>query len=235
MTVDEVMKELRQRGSAQTKKTFLRHGAREPFYGVKVADLKVIQKRIKQDHELALALYDTGNSDAMYLAGLVAEPAKMTKAHLERWVKAAYWHMIGEYTVAWVASESPHGWELGRKWIDAKAEGVAAAGWATLGSLTSVTPDADLDLDGLAGLLNQVPKRMGTAANRVKYTMNGFVIAVGCFVAPLAALAKSTAKALGTVAVDMGDTDCKVPVALQYIEKVEAAGRAGKKRKSARC
>ena len=51
----------------------LRHGAKEPFYGVKVGDLKPIQKRIKKDHALALALYDTGVSDAMYLAALIAE------------------------------------------------------------------------------------------------------------------------------------------------------------------
>ena len=84
----------------------MRHGAREPFYGVKVEDLKKLQKRIKKDHALALALYDTGNSDAMYLAGLIAEPAKMKKADLQRWVKNAYWHMLSDCAVALAASVS---------------------------------------------------------------------------------------------------------------------------------
>jgi 3-methyladenine DNA glycosylase AlkD len=85
MTRDDVMAELARLGGEPTKKTLMRHGAREPFFGVKVGDLKVLQKKIKKDHALALALYDTGNSDAMYLAGLVADPAKMTKAQLRRW------------------------------------------------------------------------------------------------------------------------------------------------------
>ena len=73
-TADEVVAELKTLGSESNKKVLVRHGAREPFYGVKIEDLKKIQKRIKKDHDLALALYDTGISDAMYLAGLIADP-----------------------------------------------------------------------------------------------------------------------------------------------------------------
>jgi hypothetical protein len=65
--------------------------------------------------------------------------------------------------------------------------------------------------------------------------MNGFVIAVGTYVAPLLNQAKRAAKAIGTVAVNVGDTACKVPVASAAIEKIEAAGRLGKKRATIRC
>src|SRR3954451_10169094 len=74
MTCDEVMAELKALGSAQTKKTLLRHGAAEPLFGVKIGDMKGILKRVRNDNALALKLYDTGNFDAMYLAGLVADP-----------------------------------------------------------------------------------------------------------------------------------------------------------------
>jgi 3-methyladenine DNA glycosylase AlkD len=235
MTRDDVMAELARHGSEQTKKTFLRHGAREPFFGVKVGDLKVLQKKIKTDHALALALYDTGNSDAMYLAGLVADPPKMTKAHLRRWAKAAYWHMLSCYTVPWVASESPHGRELALEWMGTESEQVAAAGWSTYASLVSITPDAGLDLAEVEGLLGRVQAEIGGAANRVRWAMNNFVVAVGGSVAPLTARAKATAKAVGTVEVDMGDTACQVPDAFASIAKIEAAGRVGRKRKSAAC
>ena len=69
MTVQDILSELAQMGSENTKKIFMRHGAIEPIYGVKVGDLKTIQKIIKKDYQLALDLYATGNSDAMYLAG----------------------------------------------------------------------------------------------------------------------------------------------------------------------
>ncbi|MBA4064726.1 MAG: DNA alkylation repair protein [Isosphaera sp.] len=235
MTAQDVLAELKTLGSEQTKKTFLRHGAREPFFGVRVGDLKVLQKKIKRDHALALALYDTGNSDAMYLAGLVADPPKMTKAQLRRWAKAAYWEMLSCYTVAWVASESPHGRELALEWMAADSEQVASAGWSTYASLVSIKSDTDLDLAEVEKLLGRVRAEIGSAANRVRYCMNNFVIAVGGYVAPLTAKAKAVAKAVGTVEVDMGDTACRVPDAVAAIAKIEALGRVGRKRKMAAC
>ena len=65
--------------------------------------------------------------------------------------------------------------------------------------------------------------------------MNYFVIAVGGYVKPLLKQAKAVARQLGQVTVDMGDTGCKVPAASAYIEKMESAGRIGKKRKTLRC
>src|SRR5436305_14327487 len=94
MTADEVVKELRSLGSESIKKVLLKHGAKEPFFGVKVEELKKIQKRVKMDHELALALYDTGISDAMYLAGLIADDARMTKKNMQSWVKQEYRTML---------------------------------------------------------------------------------------------------------------------------------------------
>lgn len=235
MTLDEVMAELAAKGNAPTKKTLMRHGAKEPFFGVKVADLKVIQKRVKRDHALALALYDTGNSDAMYLAALISEPEKMTKAQLNKWVKAAYWHMLSCYTVAWAAAESRFGRELALEWIGSKKEQVAAAGWSTYASLLSLKPDEELDHDEIVDLLERVEAGIHAAQNRVKYAMNGFVIAVGTYVPGLTAKAKATAKAIGEVQVDMGDTDCNVPDAGAYIDKMIASGRQGKKRKTVMC
>ena len=65
--------------------------------------------------------------------------------------------------------------------------------------------------------------------------MNGFVIGVGCYVAPLSELALQTAEAIGKVECDMGDTACKVPFAPDYIRKVKQRGTIGKKRKTAKC
>lgn len=234
-TAAEIVAELKKLGSESIKKIFLRHGAREPFFGVKVEDMKKIQKRVKKDHALALELYDTGIGDAQYLAGLIADPPKMTKAQLQKWVKTAAWGMVGEYTVPWVASESRFGAELARAWMDSKNEDIAASGWATWSSLVGITPDEDLDLDELVDLLERVQEQIHAAPNRVRYVMNGFVISVGAFVPALTARAKAVARAIGQVEVDMGGTSCQVPDAVTYIQKVEKAGRVGKKRASARC
>ncbi|MEO1260137.1 MAG: DNA alkylation repair protein [Bacteroidota bacterium] len=235
MTVNEIMAELKEYGSEKTKKIFMKHGAKEPFFGVKVGDLKKIVKKVKKNHDLSLALYDTGNGDAMYLAGLIADEKKISKKDLNNWVEKAEWQMISEYTVAWIASESDHGMALALDWIDSEKEHVAACGWSTLSSLMSIKKDEDLDLDKFRGLLDRVKKTIHDQPNRVKYTMNGFVIAAGSFVAELTEQAKKTAEAIGKVNVDMNGTACKVPPAGQYIQKVADMGRVGKKKKMARC
>jgi 3-methyladenine DNA glycosylase AlkD len=235
MNVDDLVAELTTLGNETTKKVLMRHGAREPFFGVKIEDLKKIQKRIKKDHDLALKLYDTGISDAMYLAGLIADPTRMKKTDLQRWVKNASWYMLSDYTVAWVAAESPHGLALAREWIESSKEMIASAGWSTLSGLASIKADEDLDLALFEQLLDRVQSSIATAPNRVRYAMNGFVIAVGSCVVPLGEHAKAVARTLGQVSVDMGGTSCKVPNAREYIDKMEAQGKQGKKRKTAFC
>ena len=132
MTIDEIMQALEAFGNPSTKRTLMRHGAKDPLFGVKVADLKKILKKTKKNYALSLALYDTGNSDAMYLAGLMADEKQMTKADVQKWMAGAYWYYLSEYTVPWVASETPFGYELALEWIESKEEITAACGWQTL-------------------------------------------------------------------------------------------------------
>jgi 3-methyladenine DNA glycosylase AlkD len=235
MTADDILNELKPLGSESYKRTMLRHGAQEPIYGVKIEELQKIRKRIKRDYQLALDLFDTGVYDAMYLAGLIADDLRMTKRDLNRWVKQAKSPTIAEYTVPWVAAEGKHGWELGLEWIESKPEQIAAAGWATISNVLSIKDDAELDLPELKRLLGRVEKTIHNERNRVRYAMNGFVIALGCCVKSLTDAALKTAGKIGKVDVDVGDTSCKVPDAAQYIGKVGQRGTIGKKRKTCKC
>lgn len=235
MTVKEVLKQLEGFGDERTKNTLSKHGAKEPFFGVKVADLKKVLKQTKKNHELSLELYNTGNTDAMYLAGLMADEKKITKKHLNDWVKKAYWQYLSEYTVPWVAAETDHGFELGLKWIKSKKENIAAAGWATLSYYAGVNEDEKLDIDAYSKLLDVVEKDIHKAENRVRYTMNGFVIAIGSYIKSLTGKSKKVATKIGKVSVEMNGTACKVPLATDYIQKIVDKNRVGKKRKTARC
>lgn len=235
MTTADIMKQLEEFGNPSTKKTLMKHGAVEPIFGVKVADLKKILKKTKKNHDLSLSLYETGNSDAMYLAGLMADETQISKTDLEKWVKNAYWSYLSEFTVPWIASETPHGFRLGLKWIKSKKETIASAGWATLSNYASITDDSELDIDTYSDLLDTVGNTIHDAPNRVRYVMNGFVIAMGSFVKPLSKKAQKIAKKIGKVYVDMDGTACKVPLATDYIQKIIDKDRVGKKRKMARC
>jgi len=235
MNVQEVMTELQANGSESIKNIWLKHGIKEPFFGVKIEYLKNIQKKVKTDYELAKGLYATGNADAMYLAGLITDDKKMTRDDLQTWVQQAVSHNISEYTVPWVAGGNPHGFELGLQWIESPEPHIEAAGWATLSGWVAIRPDAELDMQMLKNLLDRVVKKIHTAPNRVRYTMNNFVICVWSYVVPLAADAMEAAGKIGTVMVDMNGTACKVPDAAEQVRKLEARGGLGKKKKMLKC
>jgi hypothetical protein len=235
MTAKEILADLKPLGSASYKKVMANHGVREPFFGVKISELQKIQKRIKKDHQLALDLYETGNYDAMYLAGLIADDARMTKKDLQRWIANATHAPLASFTVPWVAAGSSHGWALALEWIDSKKALTAEAGWQTLRSLVSIKDDSELDLPELKRLLERVRKTIHQAPNDVRSSMNSFVIAVGSYVQPLTDTAIQTAEKIGPVSIDMGNTSCHVPFAPDSIRKVQKRGAIGKKRKSAKC
>jgi hypothetical protein len=234
MNARAILKELEPLGADGYRKILVNHGVTGPCYGVKVEHLKKYQNRIKKDYQLALDLYDTGVYDAMYLAGLIADDDAMTPKDLQRWVDKAC-APLASSTVPWVAAGSPHARNVAVKWVESKKDMEAAAGWATLSCLVAIKEDKDLDVAELKRLLQRVEKEIHKAPNETRYKMNGFVIAVGTYVKPLNGLAKQVAERIGEVTVDMGNTACKVPFALDYIRKMEARGAIGKKRKTVKC
>jgi 3-methyladenine DNA glycosylase AlkD len=235
VTLEEVVKSLQEMGTEQTKQTFIRHGAKEPLFGVKVGDLKKLVKQVKKDQNLTLALYATGNSDAMYLAGLSVDPKTMMKDTLLSWAAQANWYMLSEYTVAGVAAESRFALELSREWIESDQELIAACGWSTYANYISITPDDQLDIDEIRGLLQRIEAIIHEERNRVRYVMNSFVIVAGSSVGSLHQQALKVAAAIGKVDVDVGQTACKVPLASEYIQKVAAAAKLGVKKKTCIC
>ncbi|HLJ54530.1 MAG TPA: DNA alkylation repair protein, partial [Chthonomonadaceae bacterium] len=235
MTAAEILAEIEPLGSESYRKVIRNHGVKDPMFGVKVEDLKKIQKRIKKDYRLALELYETGNYDACYLAGLIADDAAMTKADLQRWAEQANCYPLCESTVAWVAAESRFGREMALQWIESDRETIASCGWATLSGVVAVAADADLDISELRRLLQRVEAAIHSAPNRVRSTMNGFVISVGSYVAPLADVAMQAAERIGKVTVDVGNTACKVAFAPDYILKARQRGSLTKKRKTVKC
>jgi hypothetical protein len=236
MTADQILKELQAMGNESTKKMLMKnHGIKEPCFGVKIGDMKAIVKRVKVDHQLALDLYATGNYDAMYLAGLIADDDKMNKRDLQSWVTKAYGGSLPGSTVAGVAAGGRYGWEMGLKWIDSAKPMVAAAGWATLAGVVALKDDSELDLTAAKKLVARVGKEIQSAPDAVRYEMNGFLISVGCFIAPLKDFALKAGEKIGPVNADLGNNSCQIPFAPDYIRKVEKRGSIGKKRKTMKC
>lgn len=235
MIAKEIIARLEKMGSASIKKVYMNHGAVEPFFGVKVGDMKTIVKEVKQNHKLAMELYASGNSDAMYLAGLISSPKEMTKKDLQLWVENAKWYMHSEYAVAWTAAESDYARELAMEWIASSNELIATAGWATYASYIQVTPNEKLDIKEISALVSQIEKGIAKAPNRVKYVMNGFLIMAGSQLQEVHAQVLAAAKKIGKFEVEMGGTACAVPDAASYIAKTVDKSGFGKKKKTAKC
>lgn len=232
---DEILQELETAGSDSYRNILYNHGVRDPVFGAKVSDMKKIQKVVKKDYELALKLYATRIYDAQYLAGLIADEKRMTPTDLREWARTCNCSAIAASAVAWVAAESNHGREMALEWIDSADEVTCGAGWSTYGGLVALRPDALLDQGELATLVNRIEKTIHEAPNRVRYSMNSFLIALGIHVAPCLDLAVQAGERIGPVSVDMGKTACRVPYAPDYIRKAQARGSTGKKRKTVRC
>lgn len=235
MTAAEIVKQLEELSSDQIKRILMKHGAREPILGVKIEELQKVRKLIKKDHELSVALFDTGIYDAQYLAGLIADEKQMTPEQLKRWLATSNCRAISASAVAWIAAEGPHGYELAREWIESPDEEVASTGWSVLNSWIALKPDSDLDLTELERLMERVEREIHGERNWVRYAMNHYVISAGIYVASLTDKAIAAGERIGKVTVDMGDTECHVPLIAPYIGKAQARGSIGKKRKMARC
>ena len=224
MSLAEAMRELEKAGSAQTKKTYARHGAQEPMFGVSFATLKAMTKRIDVDHELALALWGTGNFDAQNLAVKIVDPARMTPADLDRWVReVSPSRMCGAYA-AMLAAEGPHGAAKAAQWLGSKDDRERRAAWPLLGQLSQrdeTTPDAVFEKR-----LAEIERAIHTAPNAEREGMNMAVIMIGCRNAALRKAATAAAKRIGKVDVDHGDTACKTADAGEYIEKTWAHAKA---------
>lgn len=235
MNLNTIMEQLEILGTPQIKNILINHGVCEPLFGVKIGDMKKLVKYVKKNDDLAKELYNTGNYDAMYLAGLSINPSSLTKDEIIEWLQKANCDAIAEYIVAGVAAESNFALELAREWIKSENERISSCGWSTYSNYISITDDSMIDMDEVNQLLDSIQSNIHEERNSVKYNMNGFVISVGAYILDLNARALLVAKAIGKVEVFMGNTSCKVPLATSYIEKIVDKNRVGNKRKRCIC
>ncbi|NRD50281.1 DNA alkylation repair protein [Corallococcus exiguus] len=220
MTFDETMRELERLGTAQTRKTYLRHGAPEPVSGVNFGPLGVLKKRIGTDGALARALWASGHTEARFLATMVVDAPEMPWKELDAWAKGLDWYGLTPVFVANVVLRSPHAVKA-LTWTQSKSEWVGQAGWQSLSAL--LTKTALLAGEDLLPWLKRIEQELPGAKNRVREAMNGALIAVGgSSGGAVQAAALATAKRLGKVEVDQGDTACETPDATQYILKMQA-------------
>ncbi len=216
MEFNEVMTQLQKMGTAQNVKVYKRHGAGDNLFGVSFANLNTLKKKIKTDHSLALKLWSTGNSDARILATMVADPVAFKQADLEAWLKNTSYYMLADYT-AGIASKTPYALKAMKKWMKSKDEFVRASGYSVMSAM--LRDDREIPITELKEILQTIEKEIHKSPNRARHSMLMGLIAIGIYRPELTEAAKEAAKRIGKVEVDHGETSCKTPDAVPYIEK----------------
>jgi 3-methyladenine DNA glycosylase AlkD len=235
MNLEEVMHELESLATEQIKKTYRALGVCEPFWGVPTTAMKPLAKKIRRNQPLAEQLYATGNYDAMYFAGMIADPDVMREADFDRWMDTACFFMLSDYVVAVSLAETDFAQTVADRWITSGEELRMSAGWACYEWLLGSRPDSEFDPKKIGDMLNMVANTIHEQPNRTRFSMNGFVIATGVSCLPLHEEAVKTAEKIGKVSVTTAKGACAAPVALDSIQKAKDKNRLGFKRRSVRC
>lgn len=235
MEIKEIIKQLSVLSNERTKKHYVSNGAKEPVFGCTISSMKPLFKQLKYNQTLADQLYATGNYDAMYLAGMIAEPKKMTHADFDRWIEQAYFYMISDFIVSVTLAETDIGEQVADRWIDSDTELTASAGWKTYEWMLGTRKNETFDQARLNELIEMIPLRFDTQPSRVQSSMIDFLQAVAISYPPLHEQAKNAAKVLGRKEIKISDSKSRIIEPLKHIQSETDKGRLGFKRKHVRC
>lgn len=235
MDLQMVMEELEALGKERMKKMYISNGAHEPLFGVATGAMKPIARKIKINQPLAEELYATGNYDAMYFAGIIADPNGMTEADYERWMDGAYYYMLSDAVVSVTLAEADIAQNVADKWIASGEELRMSGGWSCYCWLLGNRKDDEFSASKLAGMLQLVEKTIADSPGRAKSSMMNFIYTMGISYLPLHEMAVETAKAVGTVEIKREKKKSSFVNAYENIQKEIERGRLGFKRKYVRC
>ncbi len=217
MNAQEIVGTLRKLGKPQTAAIYKRHGSGDNVCGALTSEIAKIRKKIKVDHALSKDLWKTGNAEARILSLLIADPSKVTRADADALLKDGPVRFVGCY-LSDLLARSPIAGATMRAWMKSKDEFPREMGYGILGVRLRDDPGSIADADA-EKILATIEKEIRRSPNWARYAMNGALISIGVYKPKLRKKAIEAAKRIGKVEVDHGETSCKTPDAVPYIER----------------
>lgn len=193
MTLEEALEQLEALGNEKVRAQNAKSGAGDNQFGVSLGEIRVLAKKIRTNHALALSLWDTGNADAQFLATLLIEPKKLSAEAMERMVRSITFVRVADWLNAYVVAKHPDKETLRQEWMGADDRWAARAGWHLTAERVAKNPDG-LDL---AALLDRIESEMADADPEVRWTMNNTLAAIGIHVPRLRERAIAIGEKLG--------------------------------------
>ena len=175
MKLEEALARLEELGDEGLRARNAKNGAGDNQYGVQLGDIRKLAKKIKADHELGMALWETENQDARLLAILLISPKDLSSTEVNRMVRSATYHWVADWLNAYVVKNHPDKEALREKWMKAKDPMAARAGW----SLTAERVEKSAGELDPAALLDRIESEMAKAPPAAQWTMNSCLAQIG--------------------------------------------------------
>lgn len=214
MTLHEVLKQLKALGHEKVRAQNAKSGAGDNQFGVVLGEIRGMAKRIRKDQALALALWDTGNVEAQFLATLLIEPRKLSPEGLDRMVRSVSFVRVADWLNAYVVAQHPDKESLRQLWLTSDDRWAGRSGW----HLTAERVAQHSDGLDLAALLDRIESEMAEAVPEVQWTMNNTLAAIGIHAPELRQRAMAIGEKLGIYRDYPVSKGCTSPFAPLWIQ-----------------
>jgi 3-methyladenine DNA glycosylase AlkD len=212
-TLEQVLKQLESLGNEATRKHNAKWGAGDNQFGVKHGDIRALAKKLGANHELVMALWETGNVDAQLLAALLIKPKTLSADEVDRLVRSISFAHVADWLISYVVKPHADKEALRQKWMADGDRWAARAGWSLTAERAVKGPDG-LDLPAL---LHRIESEMADADPVVQWTMNSALAVIGIHFPQLRTRAIAIGEALGVYRDYPCSKGCTSPFAPTWI------------------
>jgi 3-methyladenine DNA glycosylase AlkD len=174
-TLKEALAQLEALGNEKVRAQNSKNGAGDNQFGVRLGDIRKLAAKIKTNHALAIALWETGNIDARLLAILLINPKNLSGDELDRMVRSVGFAQVADWLNSYVVKKYIDKETLRQRWMADDDPWAARAGWSLTSERIGKNP-AGLDLPAL---LDRIESEMGDAAPEAQWTMNFCLAGIG--------------------------------------------------------
>ena len=172
------MAELRAKAKPENLAGMARYGiVTETALGLSIPDLRLVARGLRGDHELALALWQTGVHDARILAGFTDDPGRVSEEQMEAWVAQFDSWDVCDQVCSSLFDRTAFAWVKAVEWAARDEEFVKRAGFVLMAALA--VHDTGAPDESYVALLPLIAREAGDERNFVKKAVNWALRQIG--------------------------------------------------------
>ncbi|NKF05673.1 DNA alkylation repair protein [Clostridium gasigenes] len=176
MTKNEILAKLNDLGNEKRKEMYIKNGASENTYGVLLGELRKLAKKLGKNNKLALELWNSGNTDAQWLACMMFEVEKLSLDEVRSMVSQLTYLDIIDKFISEVLCNSQYVDILMEEWANSTKDNLGRAGWKLIVHKISTGKLSDADLEDI---LANIETELQTANPGKQWAMNHALCQIG--------------------------------------------------------